>query len=74
MIHEYAEMKFGGNMGVERVLEIPVIQQRKLKQAANNLSPLEGGRHSKVQRGVPWSLELQRDFTADLLRRWIEAG
>jgi hypothetical protein len=71
MIHEYAEHDLGGKKGITARLGISGKQQDKLTQSANNLSPLEGGRHATGQKGVPWTLEEQREFTADMLRRWI---
>lgn len=71
MIHEYAAMDLGGKNGVREALGISNSDQDRLTQSANNLSPLEGGRHARTMGVAPWSLEDQREFTADLVRRWI---
>lgn len=71
MIHEYAQGNLGGKRGVRAALGISGHAQEKLTGSANNLSPLEGGRHAKGIGSASWSLEEQRAFTADLLRRWI---
>lgn len=72
MIHEYAAMEFGGTKGIRDVLGISLNAQSKLTQSANSLSPLHGGRHAKGVSAAPLSLESQRLFTKDLLRRWID--
>ena len=71
MIHEYAAMEFGGKNGVREALGISTSDQDRLTQSANNLSPLEGGRHARTTGVAPWRLEEQREFTAELVRRWI---
>jgi hypothetical protein len=71
MIHEYAEHDLGGKKGITAKLGISGNQQDNLTQSANNLSPLEGGRHAKGQKGGPWTVEKQEEFTTDMLRRWI---
>jgi hypothetical protein len=72
MIHEYARQEFGGDKGIRDALGLSTHDQERLTASANNLSPLLGGRHAK-QRKVDalWNLEEQRDFVAELLRRWI---
>jgi hypothetical protein len=74
MVHEYACMEFGGMKGVREELGLSAVSQDKLTQSANNLSPLEGGRHARQRGPAPWTLREQRDFVADLLRRWIGAA
>jgi hypothetical protein len=80
MIHEYAQKALGGAKGVRDALGIGLNDQARLTSSANNLSPLEGGRHANdgTEDGGPsrWNLGRQREFCADLLRRWIrcEAG
>lgn len=71
MIHEYAQGCLGGTKGVRDALGISSNDQEKLTASANNLSPLEGGRHASGTGSASWSLEEQRSFTADLLKRWI---
>jgi hypothetical protein len=71
MIHEYAMRDLGGKKGIAAELGIPDNQQERLTQSANNLSPLEGGRHVNEQKPAPWILEEQQEFSADMLRRWI---
>jgi hypothetical protein len=60
MIHEYAAMDLGGKNGVREALVISNSDQDRLTQSANNLSPLEGGRHARTMGVAPWSLEDQR--------------
>lgn len=71
MIHEYAQGELGGTKGVRDALGISDNAQKKLTASANNLSPLEGGRHAKGPGSASWSLEEQRALTAKLLMRWI---
>jgi hypothetical protein len=71
MIHEYAGREYGGEKGVRDALGITVDAQRQLKVSANNLSPLDGGRHVNGRGSAPWNLEDQRRFISDLLKRWI---
>jgi hypothetical protein len=71
MIHEYAQGDFGGTKGVREALGVSADAQEKLTASTNNLSPIEGGRHAKGTGSASWSLEEQRSFTADLLKRWI---
>lgn len=71
MIYEYALRDLGGQEGITAALNISGNQQTKLRQSANNLSPLDGGRHVSEQKQAPWTLAEQQAFSADLLRRWI---
>lgn len=71
MIHEYAQGDLGGTKGVRDALGVTADAQEKLRASANNLSPVEGGRHARGTGSASWSLEEQRAFTANLLRRWI---
>ncbi len=71
MIHEYAKRDLGGEQGIAATLGISAKEQGRLTQSANNLSPLEGGRHVAERNLVPWALEEQKEFAAELLRRWI---
>ena len=40
-----------------RSLGVSNSDQDRLTQSANNLSPLEGGRHARTTGVAPWSLE-----------------
>ena len=71
MIHEYAERDLGGEQGITAALGISANEQERLTRSANNLSPLEGGRHVAERSRALWTLEEQREFAAELLRRWI---
>lgn len=71
MIHEYAQMEFDGTKGVRDALGITIDAQGRLTASANNLSPLDGGRHVKYQGPVHLTLDEQRQFAASLLRQWI---
>jgi hypothetical protein len=72
MIHEYALGDLGGKKGVRDALGISADAQEKLRASANNLSPLEGGRHAKGTGSAGWGLQEQQALTADLLKRWIQ--
>lgn len=72
-IYEYAEDEFGGEAQVRKALGISRRKQRLFRAAANNLSPLDGGRHAAntnpgAVRMTPVDLA---EFAADLLRSWI---
>ncbi|WP_037267472.1 hypothetical protein [Kibdelosporangium aridum] len=71
MIHEYAGVEFGGSLGIRDKLKLSTNSQGRLTRAANNLSPLEGGRHAKQSGEAGMTLDEQRTYVADLLRRWI---
>jgi hypothetical protein len=72
MIQELAEHEFGGEKGVRDNLGVSMKEQRRLKQSANNLSPFEGGRHAMSTGPAPMMLDDQREYTAKLLRAWID--
>ena len=72
MIYEYATREFGGEEGVAMALGFSRSEQKQLTQSANNLSPLDGGRHVGQQKLAPWPLGHQTGFIAEMLRRWIE--
>ena len=71
MIHEYAEMEFGGTKGIDSSLGLSVKSQSRLTKSANNLSPLVGGRHAKGDAVAPMDLDEQCEYVAELLRLWI---
>ncbi|MEU8232724.1 hypothetical protein AB0C12_24350 [Actinoplanes sp. NPDC048967] len=72
MIHEYAGHQFNGSGGITKTLGLSGKSQGRLTQSANNLSPLQGGRHASHGGIAPLTLDEQGGFIADLLRRWIE--
>ena len=74
MIHGYAKTEFRGVKWVRDILKVSANGQRKLETSANNLSPLEGGRHPVRSGSALWGLKEQRNFTAELLTRWIKHG
>ncbi len=71
MIHEYAMLEFGGTRGIEERLGFSVKDQSDLTVGANNLSPLEGGRHAGANQTVALSLAEQAVLSRELLRLWI---
>lgn len=74
MIYEYAEAEFSGSKGVTRTLGMSGKLQKRLTNAMNNLSPLEGGRHApqdEQKASVPLSLDAQRAVLGQLLKAWI---
>ncbi len=72
MIHEYACAEFVNEKGVTEALGVSGNDQQRLRASANNLSPLHGGRHAQLDGPVPWNMERQREFCAELLRRWMQ--
>ena len=81
MIQEYAEREYGrfganGVDGVWKKLWITKPEQDLLKDSANNLGPLAGGRHvhQKKKIGAPLSLDGQRKYMCTLLTRWVEVS
>lgn len=74
-IYEYAKQEFGGREGIRSALGISIRRQKAFTKSANSLSPLEGGRHSHGDPGaVKMRLEEMAEFTATLLRTWIDVG
>jgi hypothetical protein len=71
MIHEYAKQGLRGETGISQTTGISVRDQNRLKRSANNLSPLEGGRHAKKGETGLMRLGEQRELVSTLLRRWI---
>ena len=71
MIHEYAVQEFGGTKGVRDALGLSVTSQDRLTSAANNLSPLEGGRHAGGSSAPAMTLDEQSEYVAELMRLWI---
>jgi hypothetical protein len=71
MIHEYAKRDLGGEKGVRYALGISRSDQERLTASANNLPPLEGGRHATGTGSGEWNLQQMRAFTANLIKRWI---
>ena len=77
VIHEYAELEFGGTKGIRDALGPSQNEQHRFTDAVNNLSPLTGGRHAKFHaknpsRPLVMSIEDQREFIRQLLRRWVD--
>jgi len=73
MIHEYAREEFGDTKEISAALGLSVKSQSRLTKSANNLSPLEGGRHaaSRNDAVATMTLDEQREYIAGLLRQWI---
>lgn len=81
-IHNYARVSLsngtekirggGALLKIEHALGVSASDQQRLRNSANNLSPLAGGRHAEERHAAEWSLEQQRVFAADLLKLWIE--
>lgn len=71
VIYEYAERDLGGTKGIRDTLDIGANAQEKLTGSANNLTPLEGGRHAHGTGSPRWNLQEQDAFVADFLGRWI---
>ena len=71
MMYEYAVAEFGGGANISSTLDVPVAEISRFRQSANNLCPTMGGRHAGSEATPHWRLELQREFIAALLRKWI---
>jgi hypothetical protein len=71
MIYEYAEKELKGSKGIRAALGLSDDSQDRLTRSANNLSPLEGGRHAEGGAAVAMTLDEQREYVARLLRLWI---
>jgi hypothetical protein len=71
MIYEYAEREFGGRKGIRDALGLSDKSQSRLTSSANNVSPLEGGRHAKGVEVAVMRLDEQREYVSELLRLWI---
>jgi hypothetical protein len=71
VIHEFATRDLGRARGITATLGITGDQQVRLSRSANNLSPIDGGRHIGEGEKQPWTFDQQNEFAADLLRRWI---
>lgn len=71
MIHEYAQRDLGGTKGIAAKLGLSESSQRRLTSAANNLSPLEGGRHATGQIEAAMTLDEQAAYVGRLIRSWI---
>lgn len=71
MIHEFASAELGGIKGIRRVTGISKREQQRLTKAANNLSPLHGGRHASDGEGDLMTLDQQRALISALLGHWI---
>jgi len=72
MIYEYAEKEFSGPKGIKASLGISKNDIKRLKGSANNLAPVDGGRHAKTTGTPEWNLDKQKRFIADFLKQWIE--
>ena len=71
MVLEYAEREFIGRKGVSSALGLSKNSLDRLGTSANNLSPLAGGRHANDGVVPTMGLDEQREYIAELLRRWI---
>lgn len=71
MIYEYARMALHGPARIAQSLGLTTDSQKRLKNGANNLSPRLGGRHATTRTEPAMGLDEQREYIADLLRRWI---
>src|SRR6266542_3204249 len=62
---------FIGRKGVSSALGLSKNSLDRLGTSANNLSPLAGGRHANDGVVPTMGLDEQREYIAELLRRWI---
>ena len=72
MVHEYARREFGDPRGIKGAIGISLSAQGRLTNSANNLSPLDGGRHATGGGSNLMTLAEQRELISELLRGWIE--
>jgi len=59
-------------LAIEAALGVPALVQQRFINSVNNLPPLEGGRHAAQRFSASMTLDDQRLFTADLMKRWVE--
>jgi hypothetical protein len=71
MIYEYAVKEFAGSKALVASLNISNNDIDRFTQSANNLAPINGGRHVKETGRAPWKLEDQQTYISTLLRKWI---
>lgn len=71
MVYEYAEDDLGGPKAIVGALGISDKEVTKLRRSANNLAPLEGGRHAKRYGVAEWGLGKQAEFVGYFLKKWI---
>ena len=71
MIYEFAKKEFSGPKGITAALGISKNDMDRLKQSANNLAPIYGGRHAKTTGPAPWDVEDQQKFISTFLTKWI---
>jgi hypothetical protein len=72
MIYEYAVADFGDEKAIVNALGVTHSNLKKLRSSANNLTPTAGGRHAIGTSKADWSLEKQKEFVSDFLKRWIK--
>ena len=71
MVYEYAEEDLGGRKTMVKALGITDEDIRRLRYSANNLAPIDGGRHAKGSGTAEWALEDQMKFISRFLTEWI---
>ncbi len=71
MIYEYAEKDFQGRKGIVEALRVTDNDLERLKSSANNLAPIDGGRHASDSGTAEWGLDDQKKFIARFLKAWI---
>ena len=72
MIYEYAEKEFAGLEGIAENLGVSKNSIKSLRNSANNVAPMEGGRHVSENHPAKWNVDAQKKFIATFLKKWIE--
>lgn len=71
MIFEYAKKEFGDRKKMVQALKVSDNDISRLTRSANNLAPIDGGRHAMGTGEAVWTLDDQNKFISRLLRNWI---
>ena len=71
MVYEYAVMDFGDKKKVTAALDVTEKDLQRLKSSTNNLAPTDDGRHAKCSGTAEWSLDVQKKFISDFIKKRI---
>ena len=71
MVYEYAKDDLGGDKAIVAALGVTRKDIKRLSSSANNLSPIDGGRHAEGSGTAEWGLDDQKEFIARILKKWI---
>jgi hypothetical protein len=71
MVYEYAKDDLGCRKKIVEALGVSDNDINRFKNSANNLAPIDGGRHAKGSGIAEWGLNDQMKFVAHFLKSWI---